>query len=164
MAGGHKHFGHPGRETKIKERREGQPHAAPFIGDGRSAQTTAHLAGKHSVMDVLIAVIEFQAVYASGYPDIALVENGCPLHGCAVQALACLAMADFGIHRVGTHFDLNRLAETACPVFDDKAGIFDRGIFGSEFFFHNFFNHPCEIRFAPHYMPRLNEKKSGLTG
>jgi hypothetical protein len=65
-----------------------------------------------------------------------LVEDGCPLHWSPVQALACLAMAYFCVYWVCTHFNLNRLAVTACPVFDDKAGIRDRRIFRSEFFFH----------------------------
>ena len=136
MAGWHKCFGHPGRKTKIKERWKSKPHAAPFICNGRSAQTTAHLAGKHSVMDVLFTVIEFQAIQPSGNPDVVLVEDGRPLHGSPVQALTCLAMTNFSVYRVGTHLDLNGIAKTAGPVFDDKTVILDRRIFRSKFFFH----------------------------
>jgi hypothetical protein len=53
-----------------------------------------------------------------------------------MQSLACQAMANFCVYRVCTHLNLNRLAVTVCPVFDDKAGILDRRIFQSEFFFH----------------------------
>ena len=136
MAGGHKRLGHLGRKTKIKERRERQPHAAPLVGDGRPAPAAGHLAGQNSVMDVLLAVIEFKAVHSLDDSDVTLVEDGRPLHGRAVQAPACGAVADFGVHRVGAHLDLNRLAKAACPVFDDKALIRHRRVFRSEFFFH----------------------------
>ena len=53
-----------------------------------------------------------------------------------MQALTCLAMANFCIYWICTHFNLNRLAVTACPVFDDKARVLDRRIFRSECFFH----------------------------
>jgi hypothetical protein len=53
-----------------------------------------------------------------------------------MQALACPAMAYFSVYRVCAHFNLNRLAITACPVFGYKAGIRDGRIFRSEFFFH----------------------------
>ena len=93
MAGGHKRLGHLWRKTKFKERWEGKPHAAPFIGNRRPAQTTAHLAGKNPFIDGLFTVVEFQAVQPPGDPDVMLVKDGCPLHWGTVQALACLAMA-----------------------------------------------------------------------
>ena len=136
MAGWHKRFGYLWRKTKIKKRWESKPHPTPFICDGRPAQTAANLAGKNSVIDGLFTVIVFQAVSTFGYPDIMLVEDGCPLHRSPMHALACEAMANFCVYRVCTHLNLNRLAVTARPVFDDKAGIGDRRIFRSEFLFH----------------------------
>ena len=136
MAGRQKRCGHLWRKTKIKERRERKPHATPLVCDGRSAQTTAHLAGKYSLFNGLFTIVEAQAVCAFGYSDIMLVKDGGPLHWSAMQSLASQTMAYFCVHRVGTHFNLNRFTKTAGPVFDPKAGIFDRPIFWSEFCFH----------------------------
>ena len=136
VAGGPERLRHLWRPAKIKERREGEPHPTPLIGDGRSAGTTTHLAGKRSGMDILFAVIEFQAIGPTDYPDIVLVEDRGPLHRGPMQSLACQAMANFGIDGVGADFKPNRPAETPCHVFDHKAGILDRCIRRPEFFFH----------------------------
>jgi hypothetical protein len=85
----------------------------------------------------LITVKEFQAAYTFGYPDIMLVEDGCPLHRGPMQALACPAVAYCCVYRVCAHFHPNRITVAAGPVFDDKPGIRDRRIFRSEIFFHN---------------------------
>jgi hypothetical protein len=45
-------------------------------------------------------------------------------------------MTNLCVYWVSAHFNLNRLAVAACPVFDYKAGILDRRILRSEFFFH----------------------------
>ncbi len=136
VAGGPERLRHLWRPAKIKERREGEPHPTPLIGDGRSAGTTTHLAGKRSGMDILFAVIEFQAIGPTDYPDIVLVEDRGPLHRGPMQSLACQTMANFGIDGVRTDFKSNRLAETPGHVFDDEAGILGRCILRSEFFFH----------------------------
>ena len=132
MAGGLEGIRDPGVVPEIEQCGEGQPHPAPFIGNGGAASPAADLAGQDAFGPVLLAVEKAQMIDAGDKPHVALVEDGGPLHGGAMQFLACRAVTDLRIHGIGAHFVYGRPAEAGRPVSGNKGGIVRGRVFGSE--------------------------------
>jgi hypothetical protein len=117
---------------EIKKRWKGKPHFTPFISNQGSAYIATDFAGKNALVFVALVVVKMQMIDTSGYPDITLVEYGCPLHRGAVQFFTDITMAYLCIHRIRTHFVLDCLAVAACPVFGFKRVIPSGSIIGAE--------------------------------
>jgi hypothetical protein len=73
---------------EIKQRGKGKPHPAPFIGNGSPAPFTRYFTGHNAFMPVLFAIEKMQVIYPCGESHMALMKDGGPLHGGAVQFLA----------------------------------------------------------------------------
>ena len=119
---------------KIKKRWKRKPHSTPFIGNQGSAYIAADFAGKNALVFIALVVVEMQMIDTAGYPDVTLVEYGCPLHGGAVQFFADQTMTYLCIHRIRAYFVLDCLAVAARPVFGFKRVILNGSIVGAEFF------------------------------
>ena len=120
---------------EIKKRWKSKPHSTPFIGNQGSAYIAADFAGKNALVLIQLIVVKMQMIDTGDYPDVMLMEYGCPLHGGTVQFFADLTMAYLCIHRIRAHFVLDCLAVAARPVFDFKPVILNRCIVGAEFIF-----------------------------
>src|SRR5262249_19379884 len=117
---------------EVEEHREREPHAPPFVGDGRAAKRAAHLARRHAPGSSELAGIEAEMLDPANHSEIVLEENRGPLHGGAVQCLAGAAVADLGIHRIGADLIADRAAMAACAVARDERLVVDRGVVGTE--------------------------------
>jgi hypothetical protein len=122
--------------SEIKQRGEGKPHPTPFIGDRSATPATADLAGQDPFMQILIAVEKMQVTHAGDESHMALVKDGGPLHGGAVQFLAHQAVTNFRIHGISAHLVLNGPAKAGGPVFGEKRRVVQGRVFGSESAFH----------------------------
>jgi hypothetical protein len=135
VAGWFERIRHLGRMTKIKKRGKGKPHPAPLIGNGSSAPGATDLAGQDALMDRQFAVEEMQVTQSSGEPDVVLVKDGRPLHRGTMQLLACSAVTDLCIHRLGAHLVSNGPAVADRTVSGDEPCIVHGCVFGSKSFF-----------------------------
>src|SRR5262249_18536966 len=117
---------------EVEEHREREPHAPPFVGDGRAAKRAAHLARRHAPGSSELAGIEAEMLDPANHSDMVLEENRGPLHGGAVQCLAGAAVAYLGIHRIGADLIADRAAMAACAVARDERLVVDRGVVGTE--------------------------------
>src|SRR5687767_8383649 len=116
VAGRPKCFGDLALRAEVEKRREGEPHAAPFVRDRRAAQRAADLARRHALGPIEHGGIEAKMLDAAKHSDMALVEDRGPLHRGAVQGLAGAAVAELGIHRIGADLVADRTAMTACAI------------------------------------------------
>lgn len=121
---------------KVEKGRKREPHPASLIGDRRSAAAAADFAWKDSRGPSKFTVEEFQVADATRYPDVAFVKDGGPLHGRTVQFLTGQAVAQFGIHGIGTHFVMNGTAMAPGTIFRYESLVLSGSIIRSEFVFH----------------------------
>ena len=126
VAGGFECSRDPGYMPEVEKGRKREPHPAPLVGDRRSTAAAADLARQDSLVREALTVEEPQVIDPCRYSHVPLMKNGRPLHGRAVQFLAGEAMADFGVHGIGTHLVLNRTAMASGMVFGYKILILDR--------------------------------------
>ena len=143
MAGWFEYIRHLGKVPEIKQRGEGKPHSASFIGNGSAALAAADLAGQDAFVPALLAIEKMQMIHAGGEPHMALVKDGGPLHRSTVQFLARQAVTDFRIHGIGAYLVANRPAKADGAVFGDKRRIAQGCIFGSESVSCGMHREPC---------------------
>jgi hypothetical protein len=136
VAGGFEGSRDRGDMPEVEKGRKRQPHSASFVGDQRSTAAAAHFARENSLKPLRFTVKEFQVVDSFHYPDVTFMKDGCPLHGRTVQFLTGQTMTEFCIHRIRTHFVLNRTAMAPGTVFRYECLIFSGSIIRSEFVFH----------------------------
>lgn len=132
MAGRLEQIRNIGPMSKVKQGRKRKPHSAPLISNRGPAQVGTDLTGQNTLMDAMLAIEEMQLIPSSGQPHLVLVEDGSPLHGGAMQHLACPTMTDLRIHRFCTHLVANAAAKAGGPVLWDKCWIMKGRIFWSE--------------------------------
>jgi len=118
--------------TEVEQRRECQPHPAPFVGNRGPALATADLAGQDAVMHALLAVEKTQLVQAGSEPHVLFVKDGCPLYGRAVKCLACSAVTEFRVHGLSAHLVANAATKARGPIPGNECRIIKGRIFGSE--------------------------------
>lgn len=80
----------------LNQRRKQQNHVPSLVHDRGAAVRTADLAGQFVAGGFLRWIVPGEVVVAVREIDVVLVENGGPLEGGAVEALARGAVAVFG--------------------------------------------------------------------
>jgi hypothetical protein len=78
-----------------------------------TAKITAYFAGQNSLGPVQIAVEEPEVVETCAKSDVALVEDGGPLHRRTMQLLAHDAVTDLRVHGIGADVISDRPAVAA---------------------------------------------------
>ena len=88
---------HHRRRSEIKKGGKREPHIAPFIGNMRTTNPAAHLAGQDTLRYMAFTIVEADMSQPLQNADEIFLENSRPLHRRAVQLLAHLAVANLGV-------------------------------------------------------------------
>ncbi len=105
---------------EVEQGRKGQPHPAPFIGNGSPTPTAADFAGRDAVIGTSLAIEKSQQVQTRSQPHLVLMKDGSPLHRSAMQCLARPTVAELRIHGIGTHLVVYTATKTGGPVLGNK--------------------------------------------
>lgn len=115
----------PPGPAEVEQLWEREPHPPAFVGDRGATAAAGELAGQDALRPSRGARIEAQAIDAGRDAHVPLVEYRRPLHGCAVQHLAVPAVAELGIHGVGSHLVAHGAAVATGRVLRRETGVAD---------------------------------------
>jgi len=108
---------------KVKQRGEGKPHSAPFIGNRGPALVAADLAGRDAAIPALLAIEKTQLIPTGSEPHLVFVKDGSPLHRSAMQCLACFAVTELGIHGLSVYLVSNAATKARGLVLWNKCRV-----------------------------------------